>query len=122
MHTWAQVTPLLDSYWSYYNVALKQKKWHGGFAQSSLPAAARRYVLVTPMVDDERGTAVLVNRGWVPAAWRTDAQLRARCQPSGRVRASAPLCAPHVRLPVAKRRLTASLCLKPLAGVQQHGL
>lgn len=53
---------------------------------------ARRYVLVTPMVDEERGGAVLVNRGWVPAAWKTDAQLRARCQPSGRVCACAVLC------------------------------
>ena len=57
-------------------------------------AAARRYMLVTPMVDDERGSAVLVNRGWVPAAWKTDAQLRARWQPSGRVGARAPLLVP----------------------------
>lgn len=44
-----------------------------------------RYVLVTPMVDEEWGRAVLVNCGWVPAAWTTDAQLRAGCEPAGKV-------------------------------------
>ncbi len=28
------------------------------------------YVVITPLVDPDSGRAVLVNRGWVPAAWR----------------------------------------------------
>lgn len=33
------------------------------------------YIVITPLVDPDSGRAVLVNRGWVPAAWR-DAQGR----------------------------------------------
>ncbi|CAK0786861.1 hypothetical protein CVIRNUC_010075 [Coccomyxa viridis] len=43
------------------------------------------YVLVTPLVNKEWGHAVLVNRGWVPAEWKTDAQLRASGCPLGKV-------------------------------------
>ena len=47
-----------------------------------------RYVLVTPLVNREWGQAVLVNRGWVPAEWKSDAQLRASGCPAGRVQAA----------------------------------
>ena len=50
-------------------------------------------MLITPVVDGEWGSGVLVNRGWVPAAWKTDPALRARCQPTGQVRA----CTSHAR-------------------------
>ena len=49
-----------------------------------------RYVLVTPLVNREWGQAVLVNRGWVPAEWKLDAQLRASGCPAGKVRAAPP--------------------------------
>lgn len=48
-------------------------------------AVSCRYVLITPLVNREWGHAVLVNRGWVPAEWKTDAQLRASGCPMGRV-------------------------------------
>lgn len=44
-----------------------------------------RYVLITPLHNKEWGSSILVNRGWVPSTWKTDPQLRARCQPSGKV-------------------------------------
>ena len=47
-----------------------------------------RYVLVTPLVNREWGQAVLVNRGWVPAEWKSDAQLQASGCPAGKVRAA----------------------------------
>ena len=59
------------------------------------PGVACRYVLVTPLVDSEWGGSVLINRGWVPAAWRTDAALRARCQPRGQVHNLSAACSTH---------------------------
>ena len=44
-----------------------------------------RYVLVTPMVSEQWGTAALVMRGWVPDSWRSDPAARAPYQPSGQV-------------------------------------
>ncbi|CAL8465270.1 g4805 [Coccomyxa elongata] len=43
------------------------------------------YVLVTPLENEQWGSAVLVNRGWVPASWKTDAELQASGLPKGRV-------------------------------------
>ncbi len=45
-----------------------------------------RYVLITPLVSEGWDRAVLVNRGWVPAAWRDDAAVRAQGEPSGQAR------------------------------------
>lgn len=45
---------------------------------------------MTPLVDREWGHAVLVNRGWVPAEWKSDAQLRASGSPAGKVNFRAP--------------------------------
>ena len=40
-------------------------------------------MLITPLVAEGWERAVLVNRGWVPAAWRDDAALRSHGEPSG---------------------------------------
>jgi hypothetical protein len=53
---------------------------HGGLHER------RRYVLITPLVTEGWERAVLVQRGWVPAAWRSDAHLRAQGDPSGQAR------------------------------------
>lgn len=51
-----------------------------------------RYLLVTPIVAGEWGSAALVIRGWVPEAWRDDASVRQPHQPAGQV------CCHYVRL------------------------
>ncbi len=44
-----------------------------------------RYVLITPLVNEQWGSGVLVNRGWVPASWKTDSHLQASGLPTGKV-------------------------------------
>jgi hypothetical protein len=69
-----------------YSCAKPSTCMHGLSAQGATECLHTcRYVLITPLVDGEWGSGVLVNRGWVPAAWKTDAALRARCQPAGQV-------------------------------------
>ena len=85
---------------------LDMRLMHGGLH------ARRRYVLITPLVTEGWERAVLVQRGWVPAAWRSDAHLRAQGEPSGqaRVHASRELC--------AKRwEFAADLCLHCVSSV-----
>ncbi|KAK9832527.1 hypothetical protein WJX81_006045 [Elliptochloris bilobata] len=53
--------------------------------RSSMGQARPGYVLITPLVTEGWERAVLVNRGWVPAAWRDDAALRSHGEPSGQV-------------------------------------
>ncbi|KAK9903589.1 hypothetical protein WJX75_009401 [Coccomyxa subellipsoidea] len=43
------------------------------------------YVLITPLVNEQWGSGVLVNRGWVPASWKTDSHLQASGLPTGNV-------------------------------------
>ena len=44
-----------------------------------------RYLLVTPLVSEQWGTAALVMRGWVPDTWRNDPAAREPYQPAGQV-------------------------------------
>ena len=44
-----------------------------------------RYLLVTPMVSEQWGTAALIIRGWVPDTWRSDPAAREPYQPAGQV-------------------------------------
>ena len=44
------------------------------------------FLLMTPLHQPGTGRAVLVNRGWVPAAWREDGEMRAEGEPAGKVR------------------------------------
>ncbi len=41
--------------------------------------------MVTPLVSKEWGHTVLVNRGWVPAEWKSDAKLWPLGCPTGQV-------------------------------------
>lgn len=43
------------------------------------------YTLVTPMVNSEWNKGVLVNRGWVPAEWRSNPKMRSLGCPTGQV-------------------------------------
>lgn len=49
-----------------------------------------RFTLVTPL-RAANGPDVLINRGWVPAEWAQDAQLRNQGEPSGKVCLLPPL-------------------------------
>lgn len=44
-----------------------------------------RFMLVTPLHSDQWNRPVLVNRGWVPSTWRSDAQFRQQWETSGTV-------------------------------------
>ncbi|GLI71652.1 hypothetical protein VaNZ11_016931, partial [Volvox africanus] len=45
----------------------------------SLPGSGIQpgYIVITPMISTDRKGVVLVNRGWVPAAWKEEAEARA---------------------------------------------
>ena len=43
------------------------------------------YLLVTPLTNERWHRMVLVNRGWVPEEWRTQAEARRVAQPKGEV-------------------------------------
>ncbi|KAL4858969.1 Surfeit locus protein 1 [Chlorella vulgaris] len=49
------------------------------------------YLLMTPLRQPGSHRAVLVNRGWVPAEWRSDEGMRREGQPAGTVRLEALL-------------------------------
>ena len=51
----------------------------------SCTVALCRYTLVTPMLANDCGKAVLVMRGWVPAVWKTDPAVREGFEPAGQV-------------------------------------
>lgn len=55
------------------------------------------YVVITPLIDAATGRAVLVNRGWVPTAWRDaegrqEAERAQRAKPGGWGRAEPQVC------------------------------
>ena len=67
-------------------------RWETGCASGAGPrvrsvmgGTQAGYVLITPLVSARWGKGVLVNRGWVPAEWRSDPALRAGGQPIGQV-------------------------------------
>lgn len=43
------------------------------------------FVIITPLRNDTWHRSVLINRGWVPAKWKTDAKYRESLQPEGKV-------------------------------------
>ena len=46
---------------------------------------AHRYTLMTPMIASDGRHAVLVNRGWVPAEWKTDPKVQSLNTPAAEV-------------------------------------
>ncbi|KAK9835779.1 hypothetical protein WJX74_007728 [Apatococcus lobatus] len=52
--------------------------------RSSMGVTKSGFTLVTPLLAED-GSNVLVNRGWVPAEWSQDAQLRGQGEPTGKV-------------------------------------
>lgn len=53
--------------------------------RSSMGSATNGFMLVTPLHSDQWNRPVLVNRGWVPSTWRSDAQFRQQWETSGTV-------------------------------------
>ncbi|DBA82252.1 hypothetical protein WJX79_003765 [Trebouxia sp. C0005] len=53
--------------------------------RSSMGSAINGFMLVTPLHSDDWNRPVLVNRGWVPSTWRSDAQFRQQWDTSGTV-------------------------------------
>jgi surfeit locus 1 family protein len=58
----------------------------GPRARTVMGGTVAGHILVTPLHSKRWGKAVLVNRGWVPVEWRSDAAMRSAGQPSGQVR------------------------------------
>ena len=56
-----------------------------------------RYTLVTPLVNKEWNRGVLINRGWVPAEWRSNSKLRSVGCPTGQVLPFASVWSIHHR-------------------------
>lgn len=51
--------------------------------RSSMGSATNGYMLITPLHSDEWNKPVLVNRGWVPATWRSDPAFRQQWETAG---------------------------------------
>ncbi|CAL5222265.1 g4603 [Coccomyxa viridis] len=84
----SQATEALPEYrrvWCQGELLHERSIFVGPRPRTVMGSAKPGYVLVTPLVNREWGQAVLVNRGWVPAEWKSDAQLRASGCPAGKV-------------------------------------
>lgn len=53
--------------------------------RSSMGSATNGFMLITPLHSAQWDKPVLVNRGWVPATWRSDAEFRQQWEASGDV-------------------------------------